>query len=280
MSFDPRLPRDDVNVSKTQPLAEAWWLVFGAAAAGLVLTVVALALSDAAVRWLPPSLEARLFGGLVEAGAGEAPDHARAAAARDVLARLSSHWPENPYELQLSVLDSDTPNAFALPGGSVVVTRGLLDQAESENELAFVLGHEIGHFAGRHHLQAIGRALVLSLTLSAVFGSVGADAVPRLTSDLASKGYARRQERAADRFGLGLVEREYGHVAGADRFFARLPDAKARFGDRAVAWFVTHPVTEQRIAALHRFAQERGWRESGPLTPLAPLDPRDPAAVP
>jgi Zn-dependent protease with chaperone function len=268
VSFDPRLPRDDVNVSKTHPLAEAWWLVVGAAIAGLVLTVVALAFSDVAVRWLPASVEARLFGGLAEAGTEGSGDPPRAAAARAVLARLAAHWPENPYELHLSVLDEDTPNAFALPGGSVVVTRGLLDQAESENELAFVLGHEIGHFAGRHHLQAIGRALVLSLTLSAVFGSVGADAVPRLASDLASRGYARRQERAADRFGLGLVESEYGHVAGADRFFARLPDAKARFGDRAVAWFVTHPVTEQRIAAIRTFAAERGWPPDGPLTPL------------
>jgi Zn-dependent protease with chaperone function len=264
VSFDPRVPRDDVNASKTHPLADAWWLVIGAAAAGLALAIVALAFAEVLTRALPASLEARLFGGLASAEG----DHPRAAAARGLLARLAGHWPENPYELQLSVLDDETPNAFALPGGSITVTRGLLEQVESENELAFVLGHEIGHFAGRDHLQAIGRAVVLSLTLSAVFGSVGAEAVPALASDLAGKGYDRGQERAADRFGLELVEREYGHVAGADRFFARLPDAKARLGDRAAAWFATHPVSEKRIAALHRFAAEKGWREAGPLAPL------------
>ena len=264
MSFDPRLPRDDVNASKTHPLADAWWLVIGAAAAGLALTVLALAFAELAARWLPASLEARLFGGLLEA----AGDHPRGPAARDLLARLASHWPENPYELRLSVLDEEGPNAFAMPGGSITVTRGLLEQVESENELAFVLGHEVGHFAGRDHLQAIGRALALSLALGAVFGSIGAETVPTIASDLASRGYDRGQERAADRFGLALVAQEYGHVAGAGRFFARLPDAKARLGDRAAAWFATHPVSEQRIDALHAHARKRGWLPDGPLTPL------------
>ena len=264
MSFDPRLPRDDVNASTTHPLAEAAWLAAGAAAAGVLLTLLALALAEVATRWLPPSFEARLFGSLaVEAG-----EHPRAPAARALLARLAADWPENPYELRLSIVDEEMPNAFAVPGGAIAVTRGLLDEVESENELAFVLGHEIGHFEGRDHLQAIGRALVVSLALRAVFASVGAEAVPTLASGLASRGYDRGQERAADRFGLALVEREYGHVAGADRFFARLPDAQARFGHRAAAWFATHPVSEERIAALHAYAREEGWPEDGPLTPL------------
>jgi predicted Zn-dependent protease len=264
VSFEPRLPRDDVNASRTHPLAEAWWLVVGAAAAGLLLALAAFALAEAATRWLPPGFEARLFGGLVD----EHGEHPRAAAARDLLARLAAHWPENPYELRLSVLDEESPNAFAMPGGSISVTRGLLERVESENELAFVLGHEIGHFAGRDHLRAIGRALVLSLSLQAVFGSVGAETVPTIASNLASRGYDRGQERAADRFGLALVAREYGHVAGADRFFARLPDAKARLGDRAAAWFATHPVSEARIDALHAHARAEGWPEAGPLTAL------------
>jgi predicted Zn-dependent protease len=73
---------------------------------------------------------------------------------------------------------------------------------------------------------------------------------------------------AADRFGLALVEALYGHVGGADRFFARLPDAKARLGDRAAAWFATHPVSEKRIDALHSHARKRGWSEQGSLQPL------------
>lgn len=265
MTFDPRLPHEDGGAPRAHPLAEAAWLVAGAAVAGVLLTALAIGVADVASRWLPATVEARLFGG---AFAPEG-DHPRAPAARDVLARLAAHWPENPYAFRLSVTDLDAPNAFALPGGLVVVTRGLLEQVESENELAFVLGHEIGHFAGRDHLQALGRALVLSLGLQALLGFAGVDAdVPAVASRLAERGYGRGQERAADRFGLALVAAEYGHVAGADAFFARLPDAEARFGRRAAAWFATHPVTATRIERLRAHAAERGWRADGPLTPL------------
>lgn len=269
MSFDPRLPRDDVNVSKTHPLGEASWLLLGAAVAGLLLAALAFATTELVSRWLPPDLEVRVFGGVFDALAGDEPaseEDPRAGAARALLGRLAARWPENPYTFELGVLEDDSMNAFALPGGTIVVTRGLLDAAESENELAFVLGHEIGHFAARDHLRALGRGLILSLVLRSVVGTGAGDAVPALSAELASRGFARDQERDADAFGLGLVAAEYGHVAGADHFFTRLPDAEAGPGSRAAAWFATHPVTESRIAALHTLARARGYRPDGPLS--------------
>ena len=267
MSFEPRLPRDDVNVSKTHPLAEASWLLLGAAAAGLLLALLAFAATELVSRWLPANLEARWFGGLFESFVGDEPgeEPARGEAARALLLRLAAHRPENPYAFQLGVLEDEALNAFALPGGTIVVTRGLLDAAESENELAFVLGHEIGHFAARDHLRAIGRGLILSLVLRSVVGSGAGDAVPALSAELASRGFARDQERDADAFALGLVAAEYGHVKGADHFFSRLPDADAGFGAHAAAWFATHPVSESRIAALHDLARRRGYATEGPL---------------
>jgi predicted Zn-dependent protease len=184
------------------------------------------------------------------------------------LQRLAARWPENPYELRLAVFDDAATNAFALPGGTIVVTRGLLDAAESENELAFVLGHEIGHFAARDHLRAIGRGLILSQVMRSLIGSGAGDAVPALSAELASRGFARDQERDADAFALGLVAAEYGHVHGADHFFGRLPDAEADLGDRAVAWLATHPVSEARIEALRELARRRGYATSGPLAKL------------
>jgi Zn-dependent protease with chaperone function len=257
VSFDPRLPRDDVNASRTHPLAEAWWLVVGAAAAGVALALLALALAEAAARWLPPTLEARLFGGLV----AEEGEHPRADAARALLARLAGHWPENPYALRLSILDEEDPNAFAMPGDSITVTRGLLEQVESENELAFVLAHEIGHFAGRDHLQAIGRALVLSLTLQAVFGSVGAETVPTIASNLASRGYDRGQERAADRFPAAAREMTRGRRG---RLLRAAPTRRPARHARLVRH---HPVSEKRIAALHAHARRNGWPAAGPSPP-------------
>jgi Zn-dependent protease with chaperone function len=271
VSFDPRLPRDDVNVSPTHPLAEAGWLIAAACALGLVLAVLAFGVTEGVARWLPAGLEARLFGGLFdslgeEPGADEPP---RAALARELLARLSARLPESPYALRLVVLDQREPNAFALPGGTIAVTQGLLDTAQSENELAFVLGHELGHFAARDHLRAIGRGLILSFVMRAALGvGAGQAAVPALASELASRGFARDQERDADAFALRLLAREYGHVAGADAFFRHLPDAKAGLADRSSAWLSTHPVSEERIAALAALAAREHMPATGPLRPL------------
>lgn len=270
MSFEPRLPRDDVNVSKTHPLVEASWLLLAAAAAGLLIALLAFAATEVVSRWLPADLEARWLGGLFEsfAGGAEAEEPARMDAARALLPRLASQWPENPYKFRLGVMNDAALNAFALPGGTIVVTRGLLEAVESENELAFVLGHEIGHFAARDHLRGIGRGLVLSLVMRALVGSGAGDTVPALSAELASRGFARDQERDADAFALGLVAAEYGHVAGADGFFARLPDAEARFGAHVAAWFATHPVSESRIAALRELSLRRGYAREGPLREL------------
>jgi Zn-dependent protease with chaperone function len=271
VSFEPRRPRDDVNVSPTHPLAEAAWLLAGAAAAGLLLALLAFAVTEAVSRWLPANLEVRLFGELFdslpeEPGAEAAP---HAATARDVLARLAARWKQNPYRFRLVVIDDETLNAFALPGGTLAVTRGLLAAAESENELAFVLGHEIGHFAARDHLRSLGRGLILGFVLRSVVGaSAGEAAVPALASELASRGFARDQERDADAFALRLLAAEYGHVGGADAFFLRLPDADAGFAERAAAWLATHPVSESRIAALHELAAREHLPQRGPLREL------------
>jgi Zn-dependent protease with chaperone function len=267
VTFDPRLPAE-VEGSRTHPLREAAWLLLAAAAGGLLLAAAAFALTEAASRWLPATLEARLFGSVFAGEADEARAGPREAAAAALLGRLAARWPESPYRFRLIVVGAEAPNAFALPGGAIAVTSGLLEAVESENELAFVLAHEIGHFAGRDHLRAIGRGLILQLGLRALVGGGLPDGVPGLAGELANRGFAREQERAADAFALGLVGAEYGHVAGADTFFGRLPDAEAGLAERAAVWFSTHPVSEARIEALRAHAAREGYAASGPLTPL------------
>ena len=264
MKFEPRLPRDDVNVSRTHPLREAAQLVAGAALLTTAFVLAAFLAVELAVHFLPASWEQRIFGGWTEA-LGE--QDARSAKAQAIVDRLAAHWEDNPYTLRVAVLSDDGLNAFAAPGGAIIVTSGLLEVAESENELAFVLGHEVGHFRGRDHLRALGRGLIVQVALQAVLvGSAGG--IPTLVSDLAERRFGRDQERAADAFGLKLVQAEYGHVTGADDFFERLPDADADFGDEVGAWFATHPVTEGRIEDLAELTEERGWRTDATLRPI------------
>ena len=267
MQWEPRdLPEN--NVTDVHPLRELVVLVGGIAAATVVLTLALALVIDGIVRVLPPEWEARAFSGLWNELDATADD--RHPAVKELLDRLAVHWTDNPYELQLFIIDSPDPNAFALPGGAIGVTRGLLDDAESENELAFVLAHELGHFEGRHHLRGISRSLAVSLVLGAVTGGSSGTLLTQWISNVTGLGFAREHEREADRFGLGVVVAEYGHTAGATDFFEKLPDAEAGSVGRMKAWLATHPVSPERIAALKRAARKEGWRPQGDLVPLDP----------
>jgi len=271
VSFDPRLPPEN-NVSPTHPLAELAALLGGILLAAVLLTAGATLALDWLVPHLPASLEQRVFSGLwpaPEAGAGSQQRDPEQATAEALMLRLASHWPDNPYRLHLAVVENDEVNAFAVPGGLVLVTRGLLKRVTSENELAFVLGHELGHFHGRDQLRTLGRGLVVGLTLQALAGTA-ASGLPALATRMTELRFARAQEEEADRFGLALVEAEYGHVDGATAFFRRL--AETRDQDPTGpgnAWLSTHPLGSARIQALEAQAREQGWPETGSLTPIA-----------
>jgi predicted Zn-dependent protease len=194
----------------------------------------------------------------------------RAEGVAQLLERIARYWPENPYTLRVAIYEESTPNALAFPGGFIVVTTGLLDQVESENELAFVLAHELGHFHNRDHLRGIGRGVVFALALSAM-GFSGTDAAAQLAAlsgQLAARGFDRDQEGDADRFGLALVQQEYGHVAGALDFFERLPDPGSFVEKQIVHYLATHPLDDDRIEALRAQALARSWSQVGTVVPL------------
>jgi len=219
------------------------------------------------VRFLPASLEQRAFGAL--ATRFEAAGDPRQAELEALLARLARHWRGNGYALRIGVTEASEPNAFALPGGNVLVTSGLLEEARSENELAFVLAHELGHVEGRHPLRALGRGALVALALAALGGTDGA-AIAGTAATLGERAFSREQESAADRFALALVAAEYGHVAGASDFLARLPDAgPAGAAERAASWLATHPRSHDRVAELEALARAAGLAASGPTTPLS-----------
>ncbi len=274
MNFDPSLPDDEVNVSGTHPLREALVLVAGIAGVGLALFAAIAMAVEALVPLIPPSFEVRIFSGswVVDAFGPdtEATADPRAERVALLLDRLVRHWPENPYALHVAVHEEGTPNALAFPGGFILVTSGLLDQVESENELAFVLAHELGHFRNRDHLRGIGRGLAFALAMAAIGlgGNGGAAQLAAVSGQLGERGFDRDQEGDADRFGLALVQREYGHVAGAWEFFERLPNPDGSVEKEIVHYLATHPLNEERIQALHALALERGWSREGTVVLL------------
>lgn len=269
MRFSPRAPREGINVSDTHPLKEAATLVLGLTVILVVMVLVIAWSVDVAVGFVSPQAEARIFAPLrLEHGLPGAVDDRRQAAVQGLLDRLLVHWPDAAYDFRIVILTVGDANAAALPGGSILVTSALLDQIESENELAFVLGHELGHFRHRDHLRRLGRGAVYGLAVAAVAGSSGTSLPDFATvvGDLTARGFDREQERAADRFGLELVQAEYGHIGSSWHFFQRLADAAPSF-ERLIAYLSTHPASAERIEEILATARRRGWPPEGVAEP-------------
>lgn len=267
MRFVPRKARDDVNVSDEHPLIEAGYLVIAVSAVFAVLMLVAVFAVDIALLFFSPEDEAEFFGHWAPADIDTVVEEdLRTADTDDLLHRLASHWPESPYQYRVQVSVDDEPNAMAFPGGLVVVTSALLDQVESQNELAFVLGHELGHYHNRDHIRMLGRMTVVGILLAAVSGGDAANLSVNI-AELGFLSFSREQETDADAFGLALVQAEYGHVAESWRFFERL---EALDPDRSgfVSYFSTHPAHAHRVDDLRSLARSRGWAMNGGLTEL------------
>jgi predicted Zn-dependent protease len=166
-----------------------------------------------------------------------------------------SERPELPWSFQ--VVDDPTPNAFALPGGFIFVTRGLMTYMNSEAELAAVLGHEIGHVTARHSVQQISRAQIAQLGLG-----VGMIFVPELQQfgNLLGSGlqllflkYGRDAERQADELGFRYALQEKYDVREMDDVFMSLQ----RIGNQEKrsplpTWAATHPDEGERIETAQK----------------------------
>ncbi|MEM9384301.1 MAG: M48 family metallopeptidase [Pseudomonadota bacterium] len=267
MRHVPRQPDVEVNVSKTHPLVEAGTLLVGLSLLFLLGAIALLFAVDLAVALVSPSVEARVFSAWTprDAKTVDAQDDPRLEAVRAITARLAEQWSDAPYDFKVGVLEMDAPNALAAPGGYIFVTTGLLDEVTSENELAFVLGHEIGHFRNRDHLRALGRGVLLQLTFAAI--SNGSSGLGLSVATLADCGFGRRQEQRADAFGLTLVYGAYGHVTEATRFFERIRDSDGE-GGLLEKYAATHPLPQTRIDALDALAQEAGYARDREVTRL------------
>lgn len=151
-------------------------------------------------------------------------------------------------------------NAFALPGGTIVVTDRMAEIA-TPAELDAVLTHEIGHIALRHGLQQILRKSTLAIILVVVGPDAGtiSELAQGLPAVLLDSGYSRGFEREADRFAceaLARLGRDPAALADAlQRLAAEQPEAAA-----VHAWVSSHPETDERIAAIRSFGREAPQR--------------------
>ena len=216
----------------------------------------------------------------VEKSMGLIDDPAIVGYVKTVGRRLAKHSPRKNVDYVFHIVDMEVPNAFALPGGYVYVSRGLLVLVNSEDELAGVMGHEIGHVAGRHAVQRITRVAATSplrifteLAGAAVSiiapsaGNVISD-VGQVASALLIAPYSRDQEREADHVGQEIAAKAGWNPKGLTSLLKSLGQAeKLRSGEqRQSSFFDTHPATEERVA---KTAQRATQLNASPGHPIA-----------
>jgi predicted Zn-dependent protease len=193
--------------------------------------------------------------------------------------RLAQHSPRHDVTYTFHVVDTPEPNAFALPGGYVYVTRGLLVLLNSEDELAGVIGHEIGHVAARHIVQQMSRKAPFAVITGIGAGVTGivspilgdlVGGLSGLATGLVFASYSREQERQADRLGQQFAARAGWDPTALSHALHTLERAEALLpaGKQAPSFFDSHPRTPERVENTIAYAAGLTRASTAPITPM------------
>ena len=192
--------------------------------------------------------------------------------------RLAKESPRQDVAYQFHVVDMIEPNAFALPGGYVYVTRGLLALVNTEDELAGVVGHEIGHVAARHTVQRVSRQGPFALITNLVSGVTGffvpivgdiVGGVGNFAQSLVFSPYSRSQESQADEVGQDMAAKAGWNPVGLALFLNTLGREEALLSDgpRKPSFFDSHPATPDRVKNTTKHAKDLTQASRSPISP-------------
>ncbi len=235
-----------------------WNVVIGALVGCVLLVVLAWWQSEAITEWIAGRVSMK-----TEVSIGE---HALAQietesvltqeglAAKTVAEIGSRLTAGSRYQYRWYVSDDKEVNAFALPGGIIVVNAGLIAKAGSADELAGVLAHEIQHVEHRHTLQQMIHAAGWAAVLAVVLGDVSA-ITAIVVHQLGNLRNSRHLEAQADADGMKSLARAGIPVEGMASMFRRLQSDEARTGSDIPSLLSSHPATAERIAELERLAK-------------------------
>lgn len=171
-----------------------------------------------------------------------------------VAAPLIAQARKKGVEVEVYFSNNPSINAFALPGGKVVIQYGLIENAKSWEEVMGVMGHELAHVTERHHVRSIINSLGIYAVISAMIGDVSAIAGTILSSggDLASLSNSRKFETEADEQGLEFLVQAHINPQGLIDFFGTLDKEHQKNQLENLSFLSTHPVTKDRIAHLKK----------------------------
>lgn len=232
----------------------------------------------ALVARVPPKMEQDLGAEALEELQLEMPfvaDTNRVALLTYLVSPLTNALAPGTNALTLYIAESEDPNAFALPGGHVVVTTGLLELVERPEELLGVVAHELAHVKQKHSIRSMisgaGPFLMFGVLLGGQGGLVGL--LGGTTDAVVRSGFSQEYETEADDVGWNILVAARVDPRGMQDAFRKLQahDAKLDLGDDMPQAFSTHPAVGKRIARL-----EKKWKKlkkQGDFRDLTPFDP-------
>lgn len=169
----------------------------------------------------------------------------------------------SPYQFDFHLLaDPETINAFALPGGQIFITVGLLKRLDSQDQLAGVLAHEIGHVIGRHSAQQMAKSDLTNGLLGAVvsatadpYGNSSAGAIASYVGNMVNMKYGRDDELESDKYGVKYMQ-ETGYDPSAMVQVMEILKLAAGGADRPSEFQSTHPDPDHRIVEIKKLIQQ------------------------
>lgn len=257
--YKAKLPKTNDNISHISPLKDFFTLLIGLVISLVVFLWILGVLVDFSVRFISPETEIKMFAKFGNLEFKKNEDTQTTAKFQPMLNKLSK-CAEISHPLKLHFIKANTPNAFAYPGGHIVVNSGILKSIKSQNALAFVLSHELGHFKNKDHLRSLGRNLIIlglvsfmNISDSEVFSTLSP------VSDFMDATYSQNQESQADKEGLMILNCYYHHVGGATEFFEYLQNHDKKFILQN-HYFSTHPETKKRIQNIKTLIKKNGFK--------------------
>ena len=169
--------------------------------------------------------------------------------------------PPQPFQYHFFVVRDETPNAFTIPGAAIYVHTGLLNFVQSDDELAGVLAHEIGHAYLRHPAKGLSRAMGVEYLTGLLFkpNQATQNKFKTMALQLAQGGilnrYGREDERQADETGFYILQKAGYQTDGLLRFLRRLQSLER--GGNTMAFLSSHPPTPERIARLEALERSK-----------------------
>jgi predicted Zn-dependent protease len=220
------------------------------------------AMATAATPFIPVSWEEQMGQGVVDFLAPtelRCTDEKQLKLLQEIVSTLAAPLPEQPYTFRVMVVNQSMINAFAAPGGFIVVFKGLLDQTQSAEELAGVLAHEMQHILKRHSTRAMLQNASTGILIAALTGDATGAVAYGLDAarTMGTLRYSRQNEEEADLEGMRMLLNAGIDPSGMISFFEGLEKKGVEAPD-FLKYVSTHPLTHDRIEKLKSMASPSG----------------------